>query len=314
VTTVLATQSLAKRYGAKTALHDVSLTVGAGQVFGVLGPNGSGKTTTLGIVLGVTRATGGSFQWFGAGGGGRERRRLGALLEQPCFYPWLTGAANLGVFAAIKGARDGRALSAVLQQVGLAEARDQPFASYSLGMKQRLAIAVALLGQPEVLVLDEPTNGLDAQGIFDVRALIGAFAKRGGTVILASHMLDEVEKVCDHVAILKGGRILAQGATTSVLASKGWLEVGARDLAALERALAALYPAARVVAVAGKPWLELHDVDADGASVNEGLAARGLFASHLARRTPSLEAQYLGLVGDASGPTAAAAAGRKESP
>ena len=298
MTTVLATQSLAKRYGPKIALHDVSLTVGAGQVFGVLGPNGSGKTTTLGIVLGVTRATTGSYAWFGAGGSGRERRRLGALLEQPCFYPWLTGSANLGVFAAVKGVRDAAALDTALKMVGLWDARAQPFATYSLGMKQRLAIATALVGAPEVLVLDEPTNGLDAQGIFDVRELIAGFARQGRTVILASHMLDEVEKVCDHVAILKSGRILAQGATTSVLASKEWLEVGAADLGTLEQALRALFPAARVTPTAGKPWLELHDVEIDAATVNERLAARGVFAGYLAKRKPSLEAQYLDIVGD----------------
>lgn len=291
---ILAIDHLAKAYSGKSALKDLSLSVDRGQVFGLLGPNGSGKTTTLGIVLGALRADRGHYVWFGEGSGGRQRRRIGALLEQPSFYPWLTGRQNLAVFAAIKGVSAGE-VDQPLKTVGLYEARDKAFEAYSLGMKQRLGIAAALLGKPEVLVLDEPTNGVDAQGIFEIRSLIGSLAAQGITVILASHMLDEVEKVCTHLAILKDGGIVKAGAIATVLSNKSWIEVGAADLGVLERALRELEPAARVVI--GTSTLELHGGVLAAGDLNARLLQRGIVLEHLARRHPSLESNYLALVG-----------------
>ncbi len=290
---VLSIEGLRKTYDRKLVLKGLSLSVAAGQVFGLLGPNGSGKTTTLGIVLGVVRAGGGRFGWFGSGNGGRERKRIGSLLEQPCFYPWLSGRVNLRVFAAVKGLADA-SLDEPLATVGLSVAADQAFGTYSLGMKQRLGIAAALLGKPEVLVLDEPTNGVDAQGIFEIREIIMEYGRRGGTVILASHMLDEVEKVCSHVAILKDGEVLKTGTIAAVLSTKGWIEAAAADLSALERRLKEIEPLARVERRGG--LLEIYDAQRSPGEINAKLAAEGVVLEHLARKQPSLETQYLQLV------------------
>ena len=282
-----------KSYGAKAAVRGVSLEVAQGQVFGLLGPNGSGKTTTLGIVLGSVRADRGSVTWFGAGSGAPERRRIGALLEQPCYYPWLSGSANLRLFASIKNLPMS-AVDEVLKRVGLWDARLGAVQGYSLGMKQRLAIAITLLGKPEVLVLDEPTNGVDAQGIADVRQLIAAFAADGGTVVLASHMLDEVEKVCSHLAIMKDGVVLRAGDIAGVLNTAGWIEVGAEDLDAAVRVLSELEPRAKV-----ERWNRLLLVHAgllSPAELNRQLLQRGVSINHLFHRQPSLESQYLRLM------------------
>ena len=291
---VLSIQALTKNYGRKRALNGVSLDIGRGQVFGLLGPNGSGKTTTLGIILGTVLAGSGSFRWFGTGAGARERRRIGALLELPTFYPWLSGAANLRVVSAIKGARSASSEEA-LRVVGLWDVRHQPFQAYSLGMKQRLALAATLLGNPEVLVLDEPTNGVDAQGIFEIRSIISDYARKGGTVLLASHMLDEVEKVCTHVAILKDGAVLKTGSITSVLATKGWIELAAPDLTTLERALKEAAPGAHTVRHADH--VALHGASLTTSELNARLAASGVYVGLLVQRQPSLETQYLQLVG-----------------
>jgi ABC-2 type transport system ATP-binding protein len=290
----LTTEGLSKSYARKPAVRDLSLNVGQGQIFGLLGPNGSGKTTTLGMILGAVHADRGSYCWFGQGSSGRERRRIGALIEQPCFYPWLSGRANLEVFAAIKGLAPAT-IDEQLTVVGLEAAKNQSFQTYSLGMKQRLGLAAALLGKPDVLVLDEPTNGVDAQGIAQIRTLISAFARTGGTVILASHLLDEVEKVCSHVAIMKDGAILKIGATKSILATNGWVELGAASLNDLEAALSEVAPAARCERRGD--WIELIGADLSTAELNSRLAKRGLVLSHLVQRQPSLESQYLHLVG-----------------
>jgi ABC-type multidrug transport system ATPase subunit len=207
---LLTTSQLSKRYGSIQALDGLSLDVPKGSVYGILGPNGSGKTTTLGIVLGVIRPDSGSWSWFGEDPRPEHLRRVGSLLEKPNFLPYLTGERNLKLVAGIRGTDYGD-IDFVLQKTGLYDRRKSTFQTYSFGMKQRLALAAALLGDPEVLVLDEPTNGLDPQGIFDVRQLILDEARSGRTVILASHILDEVEKVCTHVAVLSKGRLLASG-------------------------------------------------------------------------------------------------------
>lgn len=296
MTSVLTMNDLSKAYGRKLAVNGLTLTVGEGQIFGLLGPNGSGKTTTLGILLGVIRADKGSFSWFGQGADGAERRKIGALLEQPSFYPWLSGRANLEVTCAAKKVSKA-AIEPSLKTVGLWDAKEQLFQTYSLGMKQRLAIAAALVGKPKVLVLDEPTNGVDAQGIVDIRAIVKNFAHDGGTVILASHLLDEVEKVCSDVAILKDGAILKAGSTSAILATNGWIELGALDLNALAGHLHALAPTARIEQ--RESLLALYDSDLAPSDLNRSLIERGVVLSHLVKCQPSLESQYLHLVGKA---------------
>ena len=226
---ILTVESLTRYYGHTQALQEVSLEVPQGSIFGVLGPNGSGKTTLLGIVLDILRATRGTFRW-------QSGLKRGALLETPNFYPYLTGRENLNIVAELRGRGHGR-VGEALKVVGLDSYETMPFAKYSLGMKQRLAIGATLIGHPEVVVLDEPTNGLDPAGIADVRQLIRGLRDEGKSVILASHMLDEVEKVCTHVAILKKGKVLSQGPLEDVLRDEDRLEVKSEDLEGLQALL-----------------------------------------------------------------------------
>jgi ABC-2 type transport system ATP-binding protein len=240
---VLTIEGLSKSYGAIKALQDVSFEVPAGSVFGVLGPNGSGKTTLLGLVLEILYPLAGRFVWFESPEAKTPalRRRIGTLLETPNFYPYLTGSDNLAITASIRGYGKDK-ISAVLSQVGLADYSKLPFSAYSLGMKQRLALGASLLGEPEVLVLDEPTNGLDPSGIAEVRTLIKELSESGKTVILASHLLDEVEKVCTHVAILKKGVLLDVGSMEHVLKQEVVIDLEASDSKALKKALESYSP------------------------------------------------------------------------
>ncbi|HEY0677564.1 MAG TPA: ATP-binding cassette domain-containing protein [Chitinophagaceae bacterium] len=233
---VLSIQNITKFYGSIQALNDVSLEVPEGSVFGILGPNGSGKTTMLGIVMDVLKATHGSYRWFGEPPTEMHRRQIGTLLETPNFYHYLSGERNLRIAAEIKrhGLND---IPQVLKRVNLWQRKDSKFNTYSLGMKQRLAVASCLLGNPRVLVFDEPTNGLDPEGIAETRDLIRNLAKEGITIILASHLLDEVEKVCSHVAILQKGKLLASGHVDEVLVNEDIVEVSASDLTKLESVL-----------------------------------------------------------------------------
>jgi ABC-2 type transport system ATP-binding protein len=217
---VLQIHNLSKSYGKIKALNDVSFNIPKGSVFGLLGPNGSGKTTLLSIVLDILGADAGSYSWFGEPSTFVHRKRIGSLLETPNFYHYLSAVQNLKVTQSISQRGNEAAIDDVLKKVNLYERRTSKFNTYSLGMKQRLAIAASLLGEPEVLLLDEPTNGLDPVGIAEIRELIKSFAAAGHTVIMASHLLDEVEKICDHVAILKFGKLIASGTVASVLADE----------------------------------------------------------------------------------------------
>ena len=231
---VLSVDKLAKSYGAIRALKEVSFEVPEGSVFGILGPNGSGKTTLLGVVMDVLRANKGSFSWFGhPGSSSDQRKKIGTLLETPNFYTYLSGLDNLKITQAISGRGNKNDIIEVLKKVDLFNRRNASFKSYSLGMKQRLAIGAALLGDPKVLVLDEPTNGLDPVGIADIRKLIIELNKQGHTIIIASHLLDEVEKVCTHVAILKNGTLLTTGNVADVMMDEDVVELGANDIEAL---------------------------------------------------------------------------------
>ncbi len=230
--TVIRTDGLTKRYGRVLAVDGLSLEVPPGRIFGLLGPNGSGKTTLMSMLLGLVRPTAGSFTLFGApperGGLERQLHRIGALIETPTFYPYLSGRNNLAYFQGISGRGSPGELDSLLEQVGLNGRGGDKFQTYSLGMKQRLGLAYSLLGDPELLVLDEPTNGMDPAGMAEVRDLIRSLGGDNRTVILSSHLLHEVEQVCDSVAILSRGRLIAQGDVAELLQERGQAQVRLR--------------------------------------------------------------------------------------
>ncbi len=293
---ILSLQNISKKFGAVQALSGVSFDVPRGAVYGILGPNGSGKTTLLGIVTDVLKADTGSFTLFDQPAAARQRRQIGTLLETPNFYHYLSGYRNLEIAAAIKQ-RDKKDITRVLEICGLAARQHATFKTYSLGMKQRLAIAAVLLGDPEVLILDEPTNGLDPAGIAEVRELVRHLAGAGKTIILASHLLDEVEKVCTHVAILRNGRLLRSGSVDVVISRHDYLELAAADNEALKTALLA-YPGCTGVQLNGNVMTAVFDATPEPALVNSYLAQQGIWLQHLRLRKKSLEKAFLEITND----------------
>lgn len=294
--TILSIDTLSKHYGRIKAVDGISLTIPKGSVFGILGPNGSGKTTTLGMVLDVIQPKGGSFAWFDNRRGPKALQRIGAILEHPNFFTYLSGEDNLKIVADIKRVSQSR-VGEVLDLVQLSERAGSKFKTYSLGMKQRLAIAGAMLNEPEVLVLDEPTNGLDPQGIAQVRDLIKSIAAQGVTILLASHLLDEVEKVCSHVAVLKKGNLLYSGEVSGILGNKGmesWIEVMAPDKETLRSALAQL-PGVSAVTETESSFQVFSEADLTPEKLNELLANQGVYLSYLNVGRQKLEAQFLEL-------------------
>lgn len=293
---ILSLQNISKRYGPVQALSGVSFEVPRGAIFGVLGPNGSGKTTLLGIVTDVLKADTGSFTLFDKPATALERRQIGTLLETPNFYHYLSAYKNLQISAAIKQ-RGKDDIARVLDICGLTARQHSAFKTYSLGMKQRLAIASVLLGDPEVLILDEPTNGLDPAGIAEVRDLIKRLADTGKTIILASHLLDEVEKVCSHVAILRNGKLLLSGDVDVVISRNDYLELAAGDNQALKAALLQ-YPGCASAQVSGNLVVAVFSTHPDAAAVNSYLAGQGIWLQHLQLRKKSLEKAFLEITND----------------
>ncbi len=291
--TILETQELTKRYGGLTAVDRVSLSVEKGQIFGFLGPNGSGKTTTIGMLLGIITPTGGGFRMFGRPGTDElhsTRRRVGATLETPNFYPYLSGRDNLRVAARIKGVAETR-IPEALETVGLGGRQKDAFRKYSLGMKQRLALAATMLGDPELIILDEPANGLDPEGMREVREIILALADRGATIFLSSHLLWEVERTCTHVAILRSGRVVRQSAVQDLVAGATVAAIAAADQSALLRVLET-YPAARGHETrAGR--VIVHLADADLAALNTFMHANGVALTHLSVEKRTLEDVFM---------------------
>ncbi|GAA4317564.1 ABC transporter ATP-binding protein [Flaviaesturariibacter amylovorans] len=298
---VLSLSQVRKSYGPVQALKDVSFSVPEGSVFGILGPNGSGKTTLLSIILDVLKADGGSFLWFGQPGSPEGRRRIGSLLETPNFYHYLSAVDNLRITQSISGRGTGTDIEAVLHQVKLHERRKSAFKTYSLGMKQRLAIAAALLGSPRVLVLDEPTNGLDPVGIAEIRALITELKNAGHTIIMASHLLDEVEKVCTHVAILKKGSLVVTGEVNEVMQDEDVVELGAADLNALAAAVRSFGSGHHIDRAAGTVQFTLPKRSAQLDAINSHCFSQGIVLSHLLLKKKRLEARFFELTGDAEG-------------
>lgn len=294
MSTILSLQNISKRYGAVQALSGVSFDIPTNCVFGILGPNGSGKTTLLGIVTDVLKADTGSFTLMDESPSALQRRKIGTLLETPNFYHYLSGYRNLQIVANIKQQSEAD-IPRVLELAGLTARQHSAFKTYSLGMKQRLAIAAALLGDPQVLILDEPANGLDPVGIAEVRNLIRQLAQSGKTIIMASHLLDEVEKVCTHVAILRKGQLLGSGPVNTVVARDNFIEIGSADSRALAQ-LIEQHPAFVQLLPAGEGLLQVTFKDAvDPAALNNWCAQQGVWLSHLQISRKSLETAFLEL-------------------
>lgn len=294
MSSVLTLDNITKYYGRIHALDNVSFSVPEGSVFGILGPNGSGKTTLLGIVMDILKATSGSFTFFGQAANSHLRKSIGTLLETPNFYHYLSAERNLAIAAEIKGVgRD--SIDAVLEKVNLLERKKSKFSTYSLGMKQRLAIAAALLGDPKVLVFDEPTNGLDPVGIAEIRELIKKLATEGKTIIMASHLLDEVEKVCSHVAILKKGNLLTAGAVDEVLVNEDIVEVGASDINRLQEVLQQMNGFSSLKLNGNTVQLFFPTGTARLADINRHCFDNGVVLNHLQLKKKSLEAKFFEL-------------------
>ncbi|MGB5403729.1 ABC transporter ATP-binding protein [Robiginitalea sp.] len=291
---ILTVTNLTKKFGHLTAVKNLSFTIEKGNVYGILGPNGSGKSTTLGVVLNVVNATSGSFSWFdGATSTHEALKKVGAIIERPNFYPYMTAVENLKLVCKIKEVPYSR-IEEKLTMVGLWERRDSKFKTFSLGMKQRLAIASALLNNPEILILDEPTNGLDPQGIHQIRELIKKIAAEGTTILLASHLLDEVEKVCSHVVILRKGENLYDGTVDGMLASHGFFELRAPDMQALKKVLEGSEEFMRIDQE-NDMFIGYLNTPLDADTLNRRCFAEQITLTHLVKRKESLEQQFLTL-------------------
>jgi len=292
--TILTINNLTKKFGPITAVDDLSFTIEKGNVYGILGPNGSGKSTTLGVVLSVVNKTNGNFHWFDGSGSTHEAlKKVGAIIERPNFYPYMTAVQNLELVCKIKGVTTDK-IEEKLSIVGLEERMHSKFRTYSLGMKQRLAIASALLNDPEVLILDEPTNGLDPQGIHQIREIIKKVASEGTTILLASHLLDEVEKVCTHVVILRKGQSLYTGSVDNMNASHGFFTLKSSDMVRLQAALEG-HDSFGNMKREGEELIAYLKEPMDASEVNKMLYDQGIMLSHLVKRKESLEEQFLEL-------------------
>jgi len=292
--TILEIKSLTKKFGDLTAVNNLSFTIKKGNVYGILGPNGSGKSTTLGITLNVVNKTNGDFKWFGGSISTHEAlKKVGAIIERPNFYPYMSAYKNLKLVCKIKDI-DYSKINEKLEVVGLLDRKDSKFKTYSLGMKQRLAIASALLNDPEILILDEPTNGLDPQGIHQIRAIIRDIASQGTTILLASHLLDEVEKVCSHVVVLRKGEKLYSGRVDEMTSSNGFFELKYNNEPKLLQFLEQHPLIEKTTKNKGLITAFLNTPLA-ASEFNKQMVEKGIYISHLVMRKESLEEQFLKL-------------------
>ncbi|SFD32336.1 ABC transporter ATP-binding protein [Algibacter pectinivorans] len=292
--TILSINNLTKKFGYLTAVKNLSFTIKKGNVYGILGPNGSGKSTTLGIVLNVVNKTEGDFHWFEGNTSTHDAlKKVGAIIERPNFYPYMTAEQNLKLVCRIKDVPFSK-IHEKLEIVGLLERKDSKFQTYSLGMKQRLAIASALLNDPEILILDEPTNGLDPQGIHQIREIIKQIAAKGTTILLASHLLDEVEKVCSHVVVLRKGVKLYSGRVDEMISSHGFFELKSNKKEELI-ALLESHPSFGNIKVADQLVTAFLNEPIKSEDFNQYLFSQGIILTHLVQRKESLEEQFLQL-------------------
>jgi len=293
---ILSVKNLTKKFK-RVVVNNISFDVEKGNVYGLLGPNGSGKSTTFGMLLSTINPTSGEWYWFGKKGTDPDTlKKIGAIIEQPNFYPYLSAETNLKIVAEIKGTPYQR-IEEVLKTVHLYERRKDTFRTFSLGMKQRLAIASAMLNNPEVLILDEPTNGLDPEGIIQIRDIITNIAKQGITIIIASHLLDEIEKICSHVIVLKEGNSIYSGRVDEMTADNGYFELKADNNTLLLSALNELQWFAVVNQDGEIIKAQIRDdASVSASALNQKLAEKGIFLSHLTRKKQSLETQFLELV------------------
>jgi ABC-2 type transport system ATP-binding protein len=293
--TILSLKNLDKKYGAIHAVNNLSFDIQKGNVYGILGPNGSGKSTTLGIILNVVNRNSGDFSWFNGKLSTHEAlKKVGAIIERPNFYPYMTASQNLALICKIKGTSVEK-IDEKLTTVNLFERRNSKFSTFSLGMKQRLAIASALLNDPEILILDEPTNGLDPQGIHEIRQIIKKIAANGTTILLASHLLDEVEKVCSHVVVIRKGIKLYAGSVEEMTASNGLLELKIDEKEEELIALLENHVAIGKIIKDHETIIATLNREISSTEINKYLLENGFILSHLVKRKPSLEQQFLDL-------------------
>lgn len=289
---ILTLTNLTKKFGPITAVNNLTVTIEKGNVYGILGPNGSGKSTTLGIVLNVVNKTKGSFHWFDGNVSTHEAlKNVGAIIERPNFYPYMTASQNLKLVCRIKGVSSDN-IDEKLDLVGLLDRKDHKFKTFSLGMKQRLAIASSLLNNPEILILDEPTNGLDPQGIHQIREIIKKVASEGTTILLASHLLDEVEKVCSHVIILSKGKSLYSGSVADMNTNLGFFTLQCSDIVTLQNILEK-HSSFGKIKREGELLIAYIKEPLKGSELNKFLFDKGVNLSYLVHRRESLEEQFL---------------------
>ncbi len=293
--TILTLRNLDKKFGKVHAVNNLSFEIKKGNVYGILGPNGSGKSTTLGIILNVVNKSSGEFLWFDGSLSTHEAlKKVGAIIERPNFYPYMTATQNLQLICKIKGVSTEN-IDEKLKIVNLYDRRDSKFRTFSLGMKQRLAIASALLNDPEILILDEPTNGLDPQGIHEIRQIIKKIAANGTTILLASHLLDEVEKVCSHVVVIRKGIKLYSGRVDEMTASNGFFEIKVETNEEKLLRLLEAHPTIGNVKKEGELIIAALDETISATDFNTYLFDNGIVLSHFVKRKPSLEQQFLDL-------------------
>ena len=293
---VVTTHELTKNYGRIKAVDKLTFTIPERSVFGLLGPNGSGKTTTLAILLDVVRPTSGSYSWFGNYSKRENRQKIGSILETPSFYPYLTATDNLKIIAEIK-AIGYENINEVLKITGIFDRRHSTYRTYSLGMKQRLALAAALLSDPPVMILDEPTNGLDPRGIAEIRDLIRTIALQGKTIILASHLLDEVQKVCSHFAVLNKGRLLYSGLVNEVAGNEQHVEISCGNVDQLYNLLGN-YPEKMNLEISGDKVIITLPASSPVARLSSFIYQHGIIPTHLVSLYRSLESQFLEILND----------------
>jgi ABC-2 type transport system ATP-binding protein len=296
--TILSIKNLHKSFGRIQAVKNLSLEITKGNVYGILWPNGSGKSTTLGIVLNVVNKTSGDFEWFDGKSTTHEAlKKVGAIIERPNFYPYMTAYENLALVCKIKQI-DFAKIDEKLQLVGLDDRKNSKFRTFSLGMKQRLAIASALLNDPEILILDEPTNGLDPQGIHQIRDIVKKIASKGTTILLASHLLDEVEKICSHVLVLRKGEILYQGTVHGMIKTQDFFELKAANFEILTAALQN-HPAVDLVQQQDDKTIVYLKEPLSAITLNQYLFENKIVLEHLVKKNNSLEEEFIKLISNA---------------